>query len=149
MSKVIIYRQENGKVAIVSPVCDCGLTIEQIANKDVPPGCEYKIIDSSEIPEDGTYYDAWVYGDTLKINIEEAHEIKRNELRRLREPILKKLDVEFMLAMERGKPTWEIGVKKQALRDVTRTPLPGWVEGDSIDIFSKRLCEFCPECLKH
>jgi hypothetical protein len=35
MNQRIIYQNESGGVAIIIP-CDCGLTIEQIAAKDVP-----------------------------------------------------------------------------------------------------------------
>jgi hypothetical protein len=33
----------------------------QIARKDVPKGKPYQIINSSELPEDGTFRNAWVY----------------------------------------------------------------------------------------
>ena len=37
MDERIIYQNDAGGVAIITP-CDCGLTIEQIAAKDVPTG---------------------------------------------------------------------------------------------------------------
>lgn len=58
--KVIIYKTDNG-VAIMYPVLDCGLSIEQIADKDVPAGAPYKIIDASELPSDYTFRNAWEY----------------------------------------------------------------------------------------
>lgn len=60
MEKRIIYPTDLG-VAIVVPAKDCGLTIEEIAAKDVPPGTPYKIVDVSEIPTDRTFRDAWEY----------------------------------------------------------------------------------------
>ena len=36
-------------------------TIEDCATKDVPEGVEYKIVDSSEIPQDRTFRNAWEY----------------------------------------------------------------------------------------
>lgn len=60
MSKRIIYPNDFGGVSIIVPA-DCGLTIEQIAVKDVPAGKPYKIIDASEIPADRTFRDAWEY----------------------------------------------------------------------------------------
>ena len=59
MSKVIIYKMDVG-VAVVNPAPDCGLTIDQIALKDVPAGKPFKIIDVSEIPEDIT---SWIVDD--------------------------------------------------------------------------------------
>jgi hypothetical protein len=59
MDKRIIYPTDNG-VAIIVPA-DCGLTIEEIAAKDVPAGKEYKIVDVSDIPTDRTFRNAWEY----------------------------------------------------------------------------------------
>lgn len=61
MSKVIIYPNEYGGVSVLTPILESGLTIDQIAKKDVPPGTPFKIVDSSEIPEDLTFRDAWEY----------------------------------------------------------------------------------------
>jgi hypothetical protein len=58
MNQRIIYPTDNGGVAVIIPT-DCGLTIEQIADKDVPSGKTYKIVDVSSIPSDRTFRDAW------------------------------------------------------------------------------------------
>lgn len=58
MEKRIIYQTQDGGVAIIIPA-DCGLTIEQIAAKDVPTGSPYKIVDVADIPTDRTERDAW------------------------------------------------------------------------------------------
>ena len=58
MNKRIIYQNDNGGVAIIVP-CDCGLTIEEVAAKDVPTGKSYKIVDVSEIPTDRKWRDEW------------------------------------------------------------------------------------------
>jgi len=59
MTKVIIYPNASGGLVLVIPALDCGLTIEQIAAKDVPTGVPYKILDKNEIPEDHLFFDAW------------------------------------------------------------------------------------------
>jgi hypothetical protein len=61
MNQRIIYPTDDGGVAIIIPAPDCGLTIEEIATKDVPEGKEYKIVDVSDIPEDRTFRGAWEY----------------------------------------------------------------------------------------
>jgi hypothetical protein len=61
MNKRIIYPTEDGGVAVIVPVADCGLTIEEIADKDVPAGKTYKILDVADIPSDRTFRDAWEY----------------------------------------------------------------------------------------
>ena len=60
MDKRIIYPTDNGGVAIII-LADCGLTIEQIAAKDVPTGKPYKIIDAADVPTDRTFRNAWEY----------------------------------------------------------------------------------------
>jgi hypothetical protein len=59
MNKRIIYQTEDGGVAIIVPSAECGLTIEQIAQKDVPAGKAYKIVDVADIPADRTFRNAW------------------------------------------------------------------------------------------
>jgi hypothetical protein len=61
MDKRILYPLEGNGTAIIIPAPECGLTIEQIAQKDVPQGLPYKIVDVSEIPEDRTFRGAWEY----------------------------------------------------------------------------------------
>ena len=57
----IIYPTDDGGVAVIIPAAECGLTIEEIAAKDVPAGKPYKIVDVSDIPEDRTFRAAWEY----------------------------------------------------------------------------------------
>ncbi len=61
MNQRIIYPTDKGGVAVIVPAPECGLTIEQIAAKDVPAGKTYKIVNVSEIPSDRTFRDAWEY----------------------------------------------------------------------------------------
>ena len=62
MDKKIIYKNDDESVAIIVPA-DCGLTVEQIAKKDVPTGKSYKIVDVSEVPSDREFRDAWTIDD--------------------------------------------------------------------------------------
>lgn len=65
MTKVIIYNQDSGIVAVVYPTQEA-LTlygIEAIAQKDVPEGRPYKIIDASEIPSNRFMRGAWAVDD--------------------------------------------------------------------------------------
>lgn len=61
MNKRIIYQNNEGGVSIIVPAPECGLTIEQIATKDVPAGKPYKIVDVADIPSDRTFRNAWEY----------------------------------------------------------------------------------------
>jgi len=62
-SKRIIYKKDDGGVAIIIPAKNCDLTIDQIAAKDVPSGKPFTIVNVSEIPTDRTYRNAWTYED--------------------------------------------------------------------------------------
>jgi hypothetical protein len=61
MNSRIIYQTDDGGIAIIVPAAECGLTIEEIAAKDVPQGKEYHIVDVSEIPTDRTFRNAWTW----------------------------------------------------------------------------------------
>lgn len=63
MNERIIYQNDEGGLSIIIPAPECGLTIEEIAAKDVPEGKEYKIVDVSEIPEDRTFRNAWEWSE--------------------------------------------------------------------------------------
>jgi hypothetical protein len=61
MNQRIIYPTDDG-VAVIVPA-DCGLTIEEIAAKDVPEGKPYKIINAEDQPSDRTFRNAWEYAE--------------------------------------------------------------------------------------
>lgn len=58
MNKRIIYPNSNDGISIIIPA-PCGLTIEEIAQKDVPAGLPYLIIDADDIPADRSNREAW------------------------------------------------------------------------------------------
>jgi hypothetical protein len=60
MDKRIVYTNDDGTISIIIPA-DCGLTIEQIAAKDVPTGKEYHIVNVADIPTDRTFRNAWTW----------------------------------------------------------------------------------------
>jgi hypothetical protein len=63
MNSRIIFPNDEGGVAIIVPAPECGLTIEEIAAKDVPTGKPYKIVDVADIPTDRTFRNAWSWQD--------------------------------------------------------------------------------------
>ena len=67
----ILYKQDNGVVAIISPVLDqinpnTGQfwTVDEIAAKDVPTGLKYKIIDVADLPASRNFRDAWTVSES-------------------------------------------------------------------------------------
>jgi hypothetical protein len=61
MNSRIIYPNDEGGVSVIVPAPECGLTIEEIAAKDVPAGKPFKIVDVADIPSDRTFRNAWEY----------------------------------------------------------------------------------------
>ena len=61
MNQRIIYKNDDGGVAVIIPTPEALALygIEAIAQKDVPAGKPYKIVDASEIPTDRTFRAAW------------------------------------------------------------------------------------------
>lgn len=65
MEKVILYKQDNGVVAIIRPTEEAlsRYPIDMIAQKDVPAGRPYRIVNASEIPTDRSQRNAWTVND--------------------------------------------------------------------------------------
>jgi hypothetical protein len=118
----ITYPQTNGQVAVIIPtgaIEDC--------IKDVPSGVLYKIVDDlSAIDHD--YFNAYEFHpeDGVALNIDKAKGLHLNKFREARKPLLELLDVQYMRALETEDTikAAAIALKKQELRDVTKTKLP-------------------------
>lgn len=61
MAQVIIYKQDNGRGAVIYPSEEALAVygIDAIAKKDVPAGKPYKIIDAALLPVDYSVPNAW------------------------------------------------------------------------------------------
>jgi hypothetical protein len=57
----VIFPNDEGGVSVLTPVPNCGLTLEEIIAKDVPAGKPHQVIDKSELPTDRTFRNAWEY----------------------------------------------------------------------------------------
>tara|TARA_A100001201_G_scaffold7781_1_gene12351 strand:+ start:362 stop:559 length:198 start_codon:yes stop_codon:yes gene_type:complete len=63
-NKRIIYPNDEGGVSIIVPSDSCGLTVEEIAAKDVPAGKAYQIVDVADVPSDRSFRNAWTYTES-------------------------------------------------------------------------------------
>jgi hypothetical protein len=65
MTQRIIYPTDDGGVAILIPapewLAEEGNTIEKLAEKDVPAGKPFKIVNTEDVPSDRTFRNAWEY----------------------------------------------------------------------------------------
>ena len=123
MSKVIIYNQENGIMAVCVPAENCGLTVEQIAEKDCPEGA--KIIDKTDLDElDNEFRNAWACDKDMNptVDMTLAKDVWRDKIRRARKPKLEELDIQYMKAQEAGEDTSAIVETKNKLRDFPSKP---------------------------
>jgi hypothetical protein len=130
MNQRIIYQNADGGISIVIPTGE--IPIEDVIAKDVPAGVEYSVVDEADIPSDRYFRKAWKVGeDGVEIDVESAKGVQRDKWREARTPKLATLDLAFMRALEAGdaERQAEIVEEKQALRDVTATPLPDDIAG--------------------
>lgn len=154
--RVIIFENDNGWVSIVSPYYPPGTTAEQeaeiaaaVQTKDVPPLPDGStrpshIVEYSSLDGIKLFFEAWRLRDGKVVwHKPAADELKRKQFRALRKPLLEKLDVEFVRALESGDTVLlaSIAAKKKKLRDVTLTDL-------SEHLTPKSLYAFVPDQLK-
>jgi len=50
MTQRIIYINKEGGVSVVVPAPNNGLSVQEIADKDVPAGISYEIVDTTIVP---------------------------------------------------------------------------------------------------
>lgn len=135
--KCIVYPQEQNKIAVVYP---CISIDEALQANCIPAGTAYKIIESDSI--NSAFFNAYEFNQKhgAVLNIEKAKEIKRNQFRQARKPLLEHLDVEYMRAVETSNAAKKksIVAKKDELRNVTDIELP-----DDVD----ELTKFWPDVL--
>lgn len=93
--KRIIYKNIDNSIAIIIPTSDAlaFLSIEDIANKDVPAGKEYFIVDEFQVPSDRTFREAWEFSDKVDINSVKATDIAKNKIRAWRKKQFEENDV--------------------------------------------------------
>ena len=58
-----VYTRDDGGVTVVTPVDNCGLTLEQIKYKDCPNDRTVYTVSKSAIPSDRSFRDAWTYSE--------------------------------------------------------------------------------------
>ncbi len=113
MSQRIVYATDDG-IAVIVPSPDCGLSIDDIAAKDVPIGASYSVFDSSEIPEDRTFRGAWeINGNTISESLVKAKMIAHEKRREKRSKELAPLDIEATIPMKAAAAE----AQRQSIRD--------------------------------
>ena len=124
MSKIIF--DYEGNISVMTPSSEALqiMTIEQIAEKDLPVGVStYSIVEDSVVPRDRSFRNSWVgvgigtTGGTITEDMSKAKELHKTNIRRARADKFTALDIEYQRATETSADTSAIVTKKQALRD--------------------------------
>ena len=124
MSKIIF--DYEGNISEMTPSSEALqiMTIEQIAEKDLPVGVStYSIVEDSVVPTDRSFRNSWVgvgigtTGGTITEDMSKAKELHKTNIRRARADKFTALDIEYQRATETSADTSAIVAKKQALRD--------------------------------
>lgn len=81
MQKYIVYKQQNGRAALIVPAE--GYPLETIIKKDVPSGAEYAVVSVDDLPKEDYFFNAWrLEGKKIVVDIPEckdiAHKIRRD-----------------------------------------------------------------------
>ena len=58
-----VYTRDDGGVTVVCPADNCGLTLEQIKDKDCPNDRTVYTVSKSAIPSDRSFRNAWTYSE--------------------------------------------------------------------------------------
>ena len=133
---IILHPQQDNKLAITIPCVSLELAISKL-----PANTPYKVVDTLDIVSE--FSDAYEFDQEKGgvVNMKKAKEIKLDQFRQARKPLLEKLDIEFMRAVETSDTDKmkAIAATKQELRDITSVKLPTTIN---------KLAEFWPDSLK-
>ena len=111
----IIYQNAEGGVSVIIPTGE--LPIEEVANKDVPVGVSYEIVDSSAIPSDRTFRGAWVAnGTAVDVDLNKAKAIAHDKRRAARDEEFEPHD-EVIMKQIPGNDATIAEVARQEIRD--------------------------------
>lgn len=68
--QIIIFPQDNNKVSVIIPAPEYADQINAVAQKDVPEGKPWRIIDDSELPS-REFRDKWRWTETGPLKLSE------------------------------------------------------------------------------
>ena len=125
--KVVLHKGSNDQLNLTFPANDdfSPLIVERL---QVDSETDFVILNREELDNDTYEYLGafkFINGSVIYVP-EKMKEIQKNKFRIARKPILEKLDIEYMRALENNNVVkqQEIASMKQQLRDITDIPLP-------------------------
>ena len=110
----IIYSTDAGGVAVIIPATSSGLSLDQIAAKDVPKGRPYAIVNVSDIPSDRTFRGAWtMQNNGVAHDMGKARDIAHDRRRAKRAEEFAPLDIDATIPAKAAVAE----AKRQSIRD--------------------------------
>ncbi len=114
MDERIIYQNQEGGVSIIIPANNHGMTIEEIAEKDVPDNTPYEIVNVADIPSDRTFRGAWKkIGAAVTTDMPMAKEIAHDMRRIKRDEEFAPIDIKATIPSESAAAE----MTRQVIRD--------------------------------
>lgn len=114
-NQCIVYTQDSGYAALVVPTGE--IPLEAVIEKDIPKGVEYKVMAFSDLPEDHTFFDAWVLSDSgIKHDMDKAKAIGHAMRRVLRDEEFRPHD-EVIMKQIPGADAVAAEAARQAIRE--------------------------------
>ena len=116
----IAYKNQDGSISFIIPA----------VTADVPAGAENITLNADQIPDMYFWKAFRIDGENLTVDIQAAKNVRLDTFREIRKEKLEKMDIEAIKSLEAGDAVKlaDISSKKQALRDVTKIPLPSTLE---------------------
>lgn len=130
MTKMIVFTKPDGGLARMMPAPAMRLPEEtdevflsRIAQRDVPPGQAWRVVESAQMPvlfPDDVVFDLQ---QNVVVDMSKARQTHLNRVRMSRDKALAALDVEVMRALESDNTValQVLAQKKQTLRDLPQT----------------------------
>lgn len=114
----IIYTRPEGTVTVEIPTAEFKGTMEELAEKVVPVGIAYEIVDETDIPTDRTFRNAWKHDtspapEKIAVDMVKAAEIAHKARRKERDKLFAPLDIKATIPAEANAAE----TARQSIRD--------------------------------
>lgn len=112
----ILYAQPSGAVTLMTPA-DCGLSVEQIAQKDVPSGTPYYIVDTDSLTANTAFFNSWVFSvaPEVVVDLDKAKVQYKQTADNTAASLSTPLTQEYMRLMAIGADTTTVQAQLQAI----------------------------------
>lgn len=129
----IIYTRPEGTVTVEIPTAEFKGTMEELAEKVVPVGIAYEIVDETDIPTDRTFRNAWKHDtstapEKIAVDMVKAAEIAHKARRKERDKLFAPLDIKATIPAEANaaetarQSIRDADAQKQTAIDAATTP---------------------------